>query len=530
MSGFFHGISVTEVTIGGVTVEIVNSAVIGLVGSAPQWLAPQGSGPGINKPTLVLTQAQAAAFGQAVQGYTIPYALNAMQEQGAGAIVVIDVFNPNTHSSAVAAKSVIGPAVITGAGAPVFLGHMGLVGPPLPNYTIAATTVVVKDSTDAITYVEGTDYTIDYVNGLLYAKAGTTMTASETLHVSYSYCDPSKVLAASIVGTVTGTPPVYTGIQALQTTFATMGFYAKLLCTPGYTDDTTAVALLAMANTIRAIPFVDCPPQTAASVAVSNRGVAGNAFNLASDRLVLCAPELYMTDFGINPTGVTVSPQGVVQWSYGSSTIESPMSAWVCGATSASDLQNGFWFSPSNKPIIGPLGPDISMYMSAFDANSDTNTLNAAGIMTVFNGFGTGLRTWGNRASSFPASGNVTTFIAIRRTLDVVEQSIQFSSLPFLDQPITNGLINTVLNAVNAFLRSLIQQGALLPGSLVTYNPADNPVQNLQNGIVTFDISLMPPPPAEQISYKFYVNPALLANLGASVTTQSTQQSVNPSA
>lgn len=519
---FFHGIEVTEVSTGGITIQVVNSAVIGLIGSAPQWLAPAGSGPGINVPTLVASQNTAGNFGPLVQGYTIPYALNAIQQQGSGAAVVIDVFNPNVHQTVVAPAAFTAPTSTT---VPIFLGHMGLVGPALPNYTIATSTVTVKNQAGTTTYVEGTDYTIDYVHGLLYTKTGGSITAGEALEIGYAYCDPSKVASTDIVGTVAG--GVYTGIQALQTTFQTMGLFAKLLITPSFTDATTSAALLTMANKIRAIAFTDAPPQTSVAAAISNRGTAGNAFNQASDRLVLSAPYQLLMDTGIVPTGVTISPQGIIVLTHASTTMEFPLSTLQAAATAAKDLAKGYWYSPSNTEIIGTLGPDISMYMSAFDSNADTNQLNGAGIMTVFNSFGTGYRVWGNRASSFPSSSEVTTFLSVRRTLDVIEQSIQVAMLPFLDQPITNGLINSILTSVNAFVRTLIQNGALVGGS-ISYNPSDNPVANLQAGQLVFEVSVMPPPPAEEIVFNVFVDTSLLASLGPTVSSNAASNSVLP--
>jgi uncharacterized protein len=759
---FFHGIEVTEVSTGGVTVQVVNSAVIGLIGSAAQWSAAAGVGPGINKPTLITSQSAASTFGQPIQGYTIPEALADMQLQGAGSIIVIDVFNPLIHQTLVNSLSVTAPSSNS---VPISLGRMGLVGPGLPNaplttasadsvaqmgngyapadtitlaggiFSVAAvltvqstqlanlsvnaagtgydpgdeitlaggtssitaqlsvattkvvsatvavggsggtngtqtvtgttgtgqkftasvtvsggaitavlsitsggaytanpvnlaaepvtgasltgaeldvvmgintvaivnrgsytantatftqasttgsgtgatfnsatfgvltasvtttgtystvpsnpvsqgstsgsgagaqfnitfagpaSTVVIKNSAGSTTYVENTDYTIDYVNGLLYTKSGGAITAGQALKASYAYCDPSKVADTDIIGSVTA--GIYTGIQALQTTFQSMGIFAKLLVTPSFTDATVATALLAMANTIRAIAFVDSPPQTSVSVAIANRGNAGNAFNLASDRLVLCFPQQFKQASSILPTGVMISAQGVITYTYASGTVESPYSQWVVGATAAKDLANGYWYSPSNTSFLGTVGPDVTLYMSAFDPNSDTNNLNANGILTVFNAFGSGFRVWGNRASSFPASGTPTTFIAIRRTLDVVEQSIQVSMLPYLDQPITNGLINNVLASCNAFLNSLIQKGALITGSQVTYNPADNPASQLAAGQLVFRVSVMPPPPAELIVFNVYINTSLLSNIGPTVTSASSQTAVLPTA
>jgi len=64
------------------------------------------------------------------------------------------------------------------------------------------------------------------------------------------------------------------------------------------------------------------------------------------------------------------------------------------------------------------------------------NNLNAAGILTVFNAFGTGLRVWGNRSAGYPTITTPDNFISVRRTMDVIEESVQLSMLQFIDQPI----------------------------------------------------------------------------------------------
>ena len=102
---FFHGITVTEVNTNGVSIQVVNSAVIGLIGSAPQWSASSGAGPGINVPTLIQSAAQGSNFGKQIAGYTIPEALADIQLQGAGAVIVIDVFNPLLHQSTFTTQS-----------------------------------------------------------------------------------------------------------------------------------------------------------------------------------------------------------------------------------------------------------------------------------------------------------------------------------------------------------------------------------------------------------------------------------------
>src|SRR5271155_1414901 len=284
-ASFLHGIETIEVSTGPVPITVVKSAVIGLVGSAPLWAAvgapamwqpnkvvasglqlvdPNGNlqqcctagttgaaaptwattlnattadgtavwklvtvaGTLLQAPTLVNFTANpniagsAAAFGPLIQGYTVPYALAAIQAQGAGQVIVVNVFNPYLHYTSITAQAMALPA----SGPQVLnLGHMGVWN------------VIVKNSAGSTTYINGTDYTLDPINGIVTQKSGGAITAGEALSVSFSYADPSKVQDSDVVGSVTGT--MYTGIQALRTTYGTMGLFPKILIAPGYSQD-----------------------------------------------------------------------------------------------------------------------------------------------------------------------------------------------------------------------------------------------------------------------------------------------------
>src|SRR6202047_4282306 len=110
-ASFLHGIEVIEVPNGPVPVSVVKSAVIGLVGSAPSWAV---TSPAVavapNTPTLVSSALDAANFGPIIRGYTIPYALAAIQAQGAGQVIVVNVFNPYLHYTAITAQAMALPA------------------------------------------------------------------------------------------------------------------------------------------------------------------------------------------------------------------------------------------------------------------------------------------------------------------------------------------------------------------------------------------------------------------------------------
>ena len=53
--------------------------------------------------------------------------------------------------------------------------------------------------------------------------------------------------------------------------------------------------------------------------------------------------------------------------------------------------------------------------------------------------------------------------------------------LQFIDFPIDNGLIDSISESVNAFIRTLIGRGALIDGKCY-YNPDKNPVTEIANG------------------------------------------------
>jgi phage tail sheath protein FI len=498
-ASFLHGVEVIEVPNGPVPVTVVKSAVSGLIGTAPTWaVAAPAVAAALNTPTLVSSALDAAMFGPLVRGYSIPYALAAIQAQGAGQAIVVNVFDRSRHFTVIAAT-----AFTFNAQGAINLGHMGV------------SNVVVTSNPAGTTYAAGTDYTLDAVNGivtLIPTGSGGHITAGASVLIAFDYADPSKVADADIVGAITG--GVYSGLQALLTTYGTLGFFPKILIAPGYSQDqTVASALDAIASKIRAIALVDSPPATAPTTAIANRGAAGNSFASSSSRTVLCYPQETFYDTGLVPTGVTLNASGLPLTAPFNANAVGPYSQWVAGAMAAKDLAQGYWWSPSNTEVEGMLGPDVQLYASILDASSDVNSLNAAGIVTVFNAFGTGLRVWGNRSAAYPTATSPDNFISVRRTMDAIEESIELSMLQFIDQPISNALIDAILASANAFIRSLIQRGALVAGA-ASFNPAENPSAQIAAGQLVFDVDVMPPPPAERITFEAFIDASLLQQLG----------------
>lgn len=481
-ANFLHGVETVEVIKGPRPVRAVKTAVIGLVGTAPVHHL-DAADRHVNDPYLVLSDRDAGRLaGPALTGYTIPQALDAIFDQGRGTVIVINVFDPSVHKTAVTAE-----AVTLGADGTAQLAHRDIVS------------AVVKSQDGATTHAAGTDYTLDRVTGLLVRAAGGGIAAGASLTVDYVRADPTKVTAADVIGSV-DVAGRRLGMQGFLNCYNLFGMFPKILIAPVYgTQRSVAVELEVLASPAkcRGIALVDAPIGTTRDQAIAGRGPSGAInFGFSSERVVLCYPHLKVYDLATDANRLE------------------PFSQRLAGVIAATDDEFGYWFSPSNKVIKGIVGAERDLSAMINDPTSDVNLLNEAGIVTVFNSFGTGLRTWGNRSSAWPTSTAQGNFILTRRTADMVHESLEYAMLQFIDLPINDALIDGIVETGNGFIRTLISRGALTIGSRCEFDKAKNPPTELAAGHLTFDLIFCPPPPAERITFESFIDIKLLANLG----------------
>jgi phage tail sheath protein FI len=467
---FLHGVETIEVQQGSRAVNIVKSGVIGLIGIAPQ--GPKNQVIMVNRPT------DAAQFGEQVPGFNIPQALEVIFAQGTATVLVVNVFDNATHTAQVTAESKT-----------VADGKLKLAYAP-----IGAVTVLNSEGA-ATSFVEGTDYSIDaYGNFKVLSSAIANATV---LQFTYKRLDLTLLTGAHLVGGYNTGTQTRTGMSCFDVAYNTFGFNPKLFIAPSFASLSGVFAgLVGCAEKFRGITYIDAPVGTTVAGAIAGRGPAGTInFNTSNKRVELVYPHLKKYDPATNDN---------VNFAY---------SAFIAGLRASLDLTDGFWVSSSNKEIKGTTGAEIALSSSTTDTSADTNILNEAGITTVFNTFGTGIRTWGNRNASFPSNSSPSNFTNIVRIDDVVTESLEQAALQFIDQPITQGLIDSIRESGNSFMRTLIGRGALLPGSKIVFNKADNPVEELANGHITFERQYMGPTPAERITYKSVLDINLLASL-----------------
>lgn len=221
--------------------------MIGLIGTAPIGA--------VNEATLTLSEKDAAAFGSQLTGFTIPQALDAIYDHGAGTVIVINVLDPSIHKTAVASE-----AVTFDASTDQSLAHGAIAN------------LVLKSNDGATVYAVGVDYTVNTLTGKLSrVKAGGGAAAAGSAKASYDYADPTKVTAADIIGAVNAAG-VRTGLKALKDTYNLFGFFAKILIAPAFcTQNSVAVELIAMADQLDAVAYIDAPIGTTYAQALAGQ-------------------------------------------------------------------------------------------------------------------------------------------------------------------------------------------------------------------------------------------------------------------
>ena len=177
-----------------------------------------------------------------------------------------------------------------------------------------------------------------------------------------------------------------------------------------------------------------------------------------------------------------------------------PASPYVAGVIARTDNENGFWVSPSNKTINGIVGLSKPIDFALGDSSCRANYLNEKNIATIINQ--NGYKLWGNRST---ATEGAYRFLCVRRTADIISDSILQSHLWAVDRNIVKNYLTDVTENVNAFLANLKSQGAILAGKCVP-NKELNTAANITEGKVFFDFEFTPAYPAEQVTFRAYLN------------------------
>jgi len=491
MSKFLHGVEVLEIDTGPRPIQTVRSGVIGIVGTAPDAEGATaatltlGNVPSNTGITFTATTAGTdgnrarVAFvindeGSGVQGVWLLVS-------GNDTTVYLDADESGITTKASEVVSAIsggfdGPITATlsdgsdGSGVMRAREFTNLTGGADEPFPLNRPTLIAGSRTEAARL--GSSGTLPKAMDGIFDQVGAVVIV---IRVEEGADESATV--ANVIGGANSVSGQMEGVQALLAGESVVGFSPRILCAPGFTHqrqtgqrNAVVAELLGIAERLRAIIIADGPNTT-------DDAAQQYAQDFGSDRVYL-----------IDPWPTVIQPDG----SYAAE----PGSARVAGIIAKIDNDLGFWWSPSNKPVNGIVGTSRPVDFKLGDTNSRANLLNEGGIATIIRQ--DGYRLWGNRSLT---DDTKWMFLSVRRTADMINDSIQRAHMWAVDRNITKTYVEDVTDGVNAYIASLVGQGALLGGRCWPDSDLNTPA-NIQLGKVFFNFEFTPPYPAEHITFR----------------------------
>lgn len=290
--------------------------------------------------------------------------------------------------------------------------------------------------------------------------------------------------AAATLTNVVGSAAGGAGLHALAEASALVGVTPKIIIAPGFSQAASVQAeIKVLAARLRACGFVDGPDtMEAAALAVAN--------TLGSARVVPCDP----------------------WWTAGAANAPRSPSAVAAGVQARIDGELGFWHSVSNKEVFGVTGTTRPVVFGLSDPDTEANRLNERGVVTAIRH--RGFRTWGGRSTS---PDPLWAFLPVRRTADMIYESIEDAFLWALGQPFSGQLLLDVRDSVAEYLRSLKARGAILGGEC-WLDPERNTEASLKAGQLFIDFDIEPPAMLERLSFRAHRNGSYYEELVSSVS------------
>ncbi|WP_299457811.1 phage tail sheath subtilisin-like domain-containing protein [uncultured Rikenella sp.] len=301
------------------------------------------------------------------------------------------------------------------------------------------------------------------------------MTRDETNTVA------TNIYKSTLPEAVDYTTELLAGLDLLLTADDTLGVKPNIIITPGYSQiETVMTRMLTVADKLDGFAIID---MVAEDVQDALTARASGIYNITSQAAVLCYPQVLRH----NTHEATIDKLGLsVHWA---------------AAKATRDGAEGYWLSPSNSDLTGIVGLTTSITSSLTDETADTNLLNAQGITTVFRKSGMGTRLWGNWTAAYPSQKTSDCMIAPRAVRMAIREALVDASLNYMDKAATGITVDMITSDVNAFLRNLIGQGAIVEGEC-TWDEAKNPAIEIAQGKLTFTLSVQYSPSLECLTFE----------------------------
>lgn len=462
---FLHGIETIEIDDGIRPIRTVKSSVIGLIGTAPDADATIFP---LNEPVAIVGNPRIAA--ELGADGTLKDAIDRIFDQAGATVVVVRVEEGETLGETrgnVAGDAVSQTGVWTFLQARTKLGLTPriLVAPGFTDYRVTDGVLDVTMTEQGSGYTEAPAITFDdnSVTPLIAPKftaiLGTGVNAGKVVEVRID--NPGE-------GVDTGSSITIAAPPSGTTATATLSF--------GTARNPIVSEMMGISDRLRAVIIADAPATTDAA-AIQWREDYGHK------RIYVIDPKVLVYD---GPTN---------------SHVAYPASACVAGLISRMDKERGFWWSPSNQEIYGITGVSRPIDFNISDPDTQANYLNENEVATIIRY--EGYRLWGNRTTS---SDPNWAFLSVRRTADMVYESLEEAFLWAVDRPFSQNNIVEIAESVNAYLRHLTAVGAILGGK-AWIDPTINTKDQMLQGILSVDFDIEPPAPIEHLKFRAHRNP-----------------------
>jgi phage tail sheath protein FI len=498
-----HGVETIELNIGSVAVTTIQTAIIGLVGTAPNaskgTVASRTTGTPLLDNELTFNALEPGRLGNQYSVKAVAGAAEAKTSASYAAGVLSIILGADTEGVIIATAAEVAAAVKAVADSKIIAVETTAPG------IVAPFTALLAGGTDEpfplntpVAVIGGTQLSALGAAGTLGEAITDITNQTNALIIVVRAADKAEGKAAAVLSTEKGVKLSTEGGAKLLTEqkfavdpdvraslIAAMGAWSlsesitryrpRILIAPGFSeDDAIGKALETAANKLRAVAYVDCESMATAQEVVTRRQMYGARVEL------------------LRPRVSKVKANGEITFR--------PYSASAAGLRARIDLEKGWWWSKSNQAIANILGVEQVDEFILGDRNCQANLLNMENVTTIIRR--DGFRHWGNRLCIQDPQWQ---FESVRRTADVIEDSIQETALLYVDRPLDLENIDDILGTINSYMRTLTKLKAIF-GGRAWLDEELNTAETLAAGEVYIDYDFGPKSPTERITMRVRIN------------------------
>ncbi len=473
-----HGVETIELTAGTVAVTTIQTAVIGLVGTAPD--ASSGTKATATIGTALLDNVlsfEATEPGRqgnqykvvaiaAVPGDEMPDGVPSSAEYNAGVLTI--TLGCDAGGVVTATPGELTPLVAEIADSKITLVATGAVG-------------IISPFSIMLTGGEDEPFPLNTPVAMIGTTQLSKLGTAGTIKQAIADINDQRAALTIIVRVQEETEEtkqraaVLAGMQAWAQSESITGYKPRVLIATGFSeDDSVGKGLELQANKLRGVAYVDCASMATAQEVVQRRQQYGA-------RVELLRPRVLVT----NASGENVYM---------------PYSARAAGLRARIDVEKGWWWSKSNQDINNILGVEQVDEFILGEPNCQANLLNMENISTIVRR--DGFKHWGNRLCTTDPQWR---FESVRRSADVIEDSIQETVLLYNDRPLDRDIADDIIGTINAYMRQLVGLKAIFGGS-AWLDEELNTAESLAAGQLYIDYDFGPKSPTERITLRVRVN------------------------